>query len=578
MGQAFSQLGQTADDGGVEAAENQMFHNFDADDAAADDDTLAHGLAVACEDVDIVDGIVTAGQIQLTGVTACCDNQLIGLQHLDQCGGDGGVHTNIHNALLQLTHHVVHGEGKVFLVGCHACQTELTAQYIGLFAKHNLVAALCQCSGSFHAADTAPCHQNQLGSVSGLQFEFPFSAHSGVAQAGNVLGIGDVVSLRAGLVAADAVADVVKTAFLALLHDVGVGDVGMTPCHEVGTLCQCNVCQLGATQTANCHNGHIHSFTEVQCVVLVEAEGDAHVGYFVNIALAEVAAGYVQYVHAQLLGTAAEFRYVVNGQTVEIALCVIGVVVLGDDAHKQGLVFGPVLAGFLDAHEGELHAVFQASAVLVGAGVEVRRQELVQQVVVTAVDFNGIEAALLRTAGSSPECCGNIRQLFCGDGLPAAAELVNGGHYTQLGDVGVAVHNAFRSFIKLDADFTAHSVDGFYQTGQTGDELVIGDAQCIALCGFGPNRGTFRKQQGSAALGALHIIVDHAVGDHGVLIGHQCAHGGHDDAVGEGHAADGDGAENMFTFHRYTHSLPCNRNHITILPSEVGICYAKHGK
>ena len=342
----------------------------------------------------------------------------------------------------------------------------------------------------------------------------------------------------AALIATDAVADLILPAFPGLGHDLGIGQMGMAPANQIHAFLQHGLRQLRTAQTAHGHDGQAGLFLDIQGVVLVEAEGDADGGHFVDAALVIVATADIHHIHTQIPGAAAELHHIVQGQAVEIDVLVICIVVMGADTDEQGLAGRQILPGLVQAHQRELHAVFLGGAVTVGTVVVVGGEELMDQIGVAAVDLHAVKPGGVRPGGGLAEGLGNQGQLLGGDGLPHSAVLVDGGHNPQLAGVRMAVHAALRRLVHLQHNFAALGVDGVHQTLQAGDKLVVRDAQGIPLGGFRPDGGTFRDDQAHAAFGAFHIIIDHLICHKGVVAGHQGAHGGHDDAVFQRAVAD----------------------------------------
>ncbi len=73
--------------------------------------------------------------------------------------------------------------------------------------------------------------------------------------------------------------------------------------------------------------------------------------------------------------------------------------VRGGDAEPEGKALGPDVADGGDDLAQEAGAVLKAAAVVVGAGVDQRREELVDEIAVGAVNFDEFEAGLEGAAG-----------------------------------------------------------------------------------------------------------------------------------------------------------------------------------
>ena len=132
--------------------------------------------------------------------------------------------------------------------------------------------------------------------------------------------------------------------------------------------------------------------------VYVEALRQVDGRHLVNVGEGEdIAAGHVREVDAGLAGPVHELGDVVDGEAV------LEVVVVDVDAHEQRHILGHIAAHLADALEGEARAVFEAAAVLVGAAVDGRGEELVGEVGVRGVEFNGVEAGLDGEGGAAAE-------------------------------------------------------------------------------------------------------------------------------------------------------------------------------
>ena len=83
------------------------------------------------------------------------------------------------------------------------------------------------------------------------------------------------------------------------------------------------------------------------------------------------------------------------------------------DAHKQRQMLGPFTAHLIYNLKCEPHAIFKAAAILVAALVGKRRKKLVQQVAVSRVYLNKVEASL-----SCPARCLAERCNHCHDARP----------------------------------------------------------------------------------------------------------------------------------------------------------------
>lgn len=344
-------------------------------------------------------------------------------------------------------------------------------------------------------ASRATAHDDDVlldGSGGDLQAGIAFPACQGVGQAADVQPLVDAAD--AALVAVDAGTDVVHAAFLGLVDQFGVCDVGTTHGDEVhGAAFQDFFCQTDVGDTADDAHGDVGIGLDLLGPFHVEGAVDAHGSGHVVGGLSQ-AAGDVDGVDASLFQHRQQDLPILY---FDAAFHVFG----GVDLCGDGEVRTHFLADTADDFQGEACAVFHAAAVGVGTMVGIGGQELVQDVAVCHVHFHSVEASFLGAA-----CC--LAELFhqfvdFGDGQST-------GGFAHIRFVG-------------SGDGTHGGGGGLGQTTLV-DEL---DGSAAAGCSCG-------------------VVVDDTLG-HGAVIGGVVGdHGGHDDAVGQFQGAELDGGENLF--------------------------------
>ena len=251
----------------------------------------------------------------------------------------------------------------------------------------------------------------------------------------------------------------------------------------------------------------------------------------------------VEHVHALVLEQFAELHRLFQ---VPAALGPVG----GAQAHEEGQVVGPDVPHGADDFEQQPGAVFEGAAVVVGARVRQRREELVQQVAVRGVDLHSVEPRDLRAAGGGGKGAHHAAQ-FVGahhrrggeevvkavlvrpDDLPAAQL---GGHraFAAPGGVGARFAPGVR---ELHPNVSAVLVHEISDVTQRHDLAVVPQAQVLgadaALGRDGGGLGQNQSRPAERVLAEVHEVkfVGNAVG---CRVG---AHGRDDHPVGQFQAA-----------------------------------------
>ena len=521
--------------------------------AAANDHHLAGHAGLAGQHVMAVGhmGQVGAGNVGDQRFGADAVEHHVGFDAADEFGRYRRVQPDVHAHLLHLAAHIHHGVGHFLLAGGLAGQHELAAQGSGSLTQNGVMALLLQDAGRLHTGDAAARDEHRLGRVGlfhgGGALGLP--ADGGVAQAGDVGHVQVGKTVQAALIAAHAAVNILYPAFLALVAEVRVGQLGTAHDHQIHLVRFQDVLRLlGVVDAPHADGEHTGLFADAGGVVHVEATGQVQGRHLVLACRRDhVAAGNVQHVHSGLARHLAEGNGVLDGHAVFQA------VVVGVDAHEQGHILWHGGPDGPDALQREPGTVFQAAAVLVGAVVDTARQEGVWQIVVGAVELDAVKPGSHSPGGSLAVAVHDLVDHAFVD----AGDLEPGSQFHLAGqqDHGGLVHAHGQAALpQLDARLAPRGVDGVGELLHTGDVLVItqgqehfGGAQVV-------DAGDLHDVQRAAALGTGHMVVDVGLVDESVL-GEPGAHGRQDDTVFQRQSLDGDGRKQF-----WVHSMPPLRN------------------
>ena len=228
--------------------------------------------------------------------------------------------------------------------------------------------------------------------------------------------------------------------------------------------------------------------------------------------------------------------------------------VRGRDAKPQGETFGPDFTDGFDDLAQDAGAVLKAATVLVGAGVDQGREELVNEVAVGSVDFDEFEASFEAAASSFAESAGDARdalrrQRFGLNGFGGEALRRGGIDGTPAaigdGDDGstlIAPRNGGRGFEasvgKLGSGYGTVVAKEANYTRQVLDMRVLPDAEIGGTdAAPGDDGGSFGEDGACAPNGASAEVDEMPVVGEAVFAG-VLAHGGNGNAVTKRDIAD----------------------------------------
>ena len=218
--------------------------------------------------------------------------------------------------------------------------------------------------------------------------------------------------------------------------------------------------------------------------------------------------------------------------------------------------------GFADLRQhlpGEPEPIFKAAAVFIGAVVESRRQELVHQPAVAAVNHDHLEPHPLGQGGRLAVGFHNVGNLFFGQGLHRDAVRPHPVAGPELGQAFllVLVHQIGTGILAGVAQLHAgHRPVPGHSIGQEGPARQISrggqiDVKHMAGVGLGMYHQLAGGDGGGAALGPK-LIETRGPGTNGTVGGDvRAAHRGREHSVAEGHPSQGDGLAQVgkFGFH-----------------------------
>ena len=205
----------------------------------------------------------------------------------------------------------------------------------------------------------------------------------------------------------------------------------------------------------------------------------------------------------------------------------------------------------------ETDSVFGRSAVLVGALVAVRRQELHRQIAAGAVEFDRIDLCFACVFGSGHifgDDTGNFIGFERAGGHGGFRHAGRSGDQIGAGDgrrrdgfgIGILVrlYRSAAHMHDLDGDLAAFRMHSVGNLAPAGNLFLAVDARRAPVpLASGRGLGAFGDDQARA--GALTVIFDHDIGRFVVRSGAVTRHRGHDDPVGQFDVAKGHGGEDI---------------------------------
>ena len=234
--------------------------------------------------------------------------------------------------------------------------------------------------------------------------------------------------------------------------------------------------------------------------------------------------------------------------------------VVGAQAHRQRQALGPDLAHGVERFKVKAQAVFQASAVFVGALVGQRREETCAEVAVCEMHFQPLEAGVQRPHRGLCIAAVDVLDLGLRHGVHRVRVLAAVGDGRRTRDLPAVrmIRGQLRAALpglefaalapgvaQLDAGHAAHVLDDFRDARQAFDLRVVVDAAAAhAGAPVDRDRQLLGKHQAEAAGGARaqqhHVKVVHQPVSRPV---HR--HRRHGDAVAKRHAFERVGAKQM---------------------------------
>lgn len=197
--------------------------------------------------------------------------------------------------------------------------------------------------------------------------------------------------------------------------------------------------------------------------------------------------------------------------------------------------------------DGKAVAVFDASAVAVGALVADVLNKLIEQVAICRVYFYTVKAGstgVLCGLGKGLDCVFNILSgHFFGRGISFGSDGAGALDGEALCSGGVG-----RGCAPKGTDLAVHvaalGVDGIDNVSPGGDLLARVDARTIMHAAVhGRDGAGLGNDEGAGRAGTLEVVLLHERRGDVVDVGAKSGEGGHDDAVGDGDVPDGEGLE-----------------------------------
>ena len=347
----------------------------------------------------------------------------------------------------------------------------------------------------------------------------------------------------AGIGATDAHPDLVEAAFLRLARQVGIGQRGASHGHQVGVAVAHDL--VGQAHVGDATHGNdrdAHGALDGRRGIDVEPPIDGRWRHHSPQRGADVADGDVQQVDAGLFQSGADADRVLQAQAGAQRQFV------ADDAKADREIGSHHLAYPRHHLQRKAQALVKCAAILVLAAVKGRRQELVDQIAVGAVDLDRVEPGFLGAAGSLPKGFHQVLDLGDCQGMGHHAHTCigdgRGGDDKAARVLGLGADTAV---VELERNLGPMLVYGRGQPPKAGDLVVIVDAD---LGRHAPpariDRGVLDDDQADAALGAPPVVGDQLVCH--FMLGRPVAgvHRRDDNAVADRHAVDANGLKKVF--------------------------------
>jgi hypothetical protein len=227
--------------------------------------------------------------------------------------------------------------------------------------------------------------------------------------------------------------------------------------------------------------------------------------------------------------------------------------VRGGDAEPQRETFGPNFADGIDDLAQDAGAVLKAATVLVGAGVDQWREELVNEVAVGSVDFDEFKASFEGAASALGESMGDAsdafgsesiglngfrREALCGRGIDGTPAAFGGGNWSAV----IAPRDAGGGFEpsvgELSCGYGTVLAEEAHYTSEVLDVRVLPDAEVGRTdAALGDDGGSFGEDGACAAKGASPEVDEMPVIGKAVFAG-ILAHGRNGNAVAKRNIAD----------------------------------------
>ena len=230
---------------------------------------------------------------------------------------------------------------------------------------------------------------------------------------------------------------------------------------------------------------------------------------------------------------------------------------------------------------GEAHAVLKRAAVLVRAVVEQRREELVDEPAVPAVDHDHLEPGAFGEGGGAAEGLRDLVDLLNGQSLDRSAVRAGPfggaplGHLLLLVPVGEVRSGELAGVAELHGGNGAVALDGVggvREARQTSGDGEIQPEGMAAVRGMHHALGDGDRRR--AAVGAQLVELQGALADAAVPGDFRAAHGRGEHAVTEDSLADGDRRTQMRIFVFHVFGLSCRSRYRMVELSGIRCWYS----